>query len=165
MARENHANIEFFLSPHCQYSISVRLSLRHAIEALARVCLPTLLPSHLIVVLLLLTSESFSACPHSSPLAVLLSLSPVAWLVVSRLTAYSLSLLQLSSDLDSLQPSNFGLLPLLAFFLGSGPASLLTGSVWGLVRLAALCLDTMQDQEQTGDAGAAGASGSVTKVM
>ena len=106
-----------------------------------------------------------NACPHSSPLAVLLSLSPVAWLVVSRLTAYSLSLLQLSSDLDSLQPSNFGLLPLLAFFLGSGPASLLTGSVWNLVRLAALCLDTMQDQEQTGDAGAAGASGSVTKVM
>ena len=161
MARENHANIEFFLSPHCQYSISVRLSLRHAIEALARLCLPTLLPSHLIVVLLLLTSESFSACPHSSPLAVLLSLSPVAWLVVSRLTAYSLSLLQLSSDLDSLQPSNFGLLPLLAFFLGSGAASLLAGSVWALVRLTALSLNMIQDNQEAGGGG----GGGVNKVM
>ena len=162
MARENHAKLEFYLSPDCQYSISVRLSVRHVIETLARLSLPTLLPSHLIVVLLLLTSESFSASNYCSPLSVLLSVSPLAWVVVSRLTVYSLSLLQLTSDLDSLQPTNFGLLPLLAFFLGSGAASLLTTSVWGLVRLTALLLDTMKDNQ--GVAGGPGGGG-VTKVM
>ena len=164
VARENHANIDFYLSPHCQYSISVRLSVRHVIETLARLSIPSLLPSHLVVLLLLLTSESFSACHYSSPLSVLLSLSPVAWIVVSRLTVYLLSLLQLTSDLDSLQPRNFGLLPLLAFFLGSGAASLLAGSVWALVRLTALSLNAIQDNQEAGGGGGGGGGG-VNKVM
>ena len=144
----------------------MRLSVPHVIETLARLSLPTLLPSHLIVVLLLLTSETFSASHYSSPLSVLLSVSPLAWTVVSRLTVYSLSLLQLTSDLDSLQPTNFGLLPLLAFFLGSGSASLLTTSVWGLVRLTALLLNTINDKEEgVGGGGGGGGVGGVTKVM
>ena len=158
VARENHARIEFYLSPDCQYSISVRLSLSHLIHTLARLSLPTLLPSHLVVVLLLLASETFSPCQHSSPLSVLLSVSPLAWVLVSRLTVYSLSLLQLSSDFDDLRPHNFGLLPLLAFFLGSGSASLLTSLVWALVRLTALILNTVQDKEEVG------VGGGVTKV-
>ena len=156
----------------------MRLSVPHVIETLARLSLPTLLPSHLIVFLLLLTSETFSASHYSSPLGVLMSVSPLAWTVVSRLTVYSLSLLQLTSDLDSLQPTNFGLLPLLAFFLGSGSASLLTTSVWGLVRLTALLLNTINDKEEVagggggvggvggvGGGGGGGGGGGVTKVM
>ena len=163
LARENHAQLDLYLSPACQYSVSVSLSLRHVIDSLARLSLPNLLPSHLVVVLLLLTSETFSASHHSSPLSVLLSLSPLAWVLVSRLTVYSLSLLQLTSDLDSLQPQNFPLLPLLAFFLGSGAASLLTSSVWGLVRLSALLLATIQDRQEVEIGG--GGGGGVSKVM
>ena len=164
IARENHAQIEFYLSPHCQYSVSVRLSLPHVIETLARLSLPSLLPSHLLVLLLLLTSESFSPSNYSSPLSVLLSLSPLPWVLLSRLTAYSLSLLSLTSDLDSLQPRNFGLLPLLAFFLGSGAASLLAGLVWALVRLTALSLNTIKDNQEAGGGGGGGDKG-VNKVM
>ena len=163
LARENHAQLDLYLSPACQYSVSVSLSLRHVIDSLARLSLPNLLPSHLVVVLLLLTSETFSASHHSSPLSVLLSLSPLAWVLVSRLTVYTLSLLQLTSDLDSLQPHNFPLLPLLAFFLGSGAASLLTSSVWGLVRLSALLLATIQDRQEVEIGG--GGGGGVSKVM
>ena len=161
LARENHAQLDLYLSPACQYSVSVSLSVRHVIDSLARLSLPNLLPSHLVVFLLLLTSETFSASHHSSPLSVLLSISPLAWVLVSRLTVYTLSLLQLTSDLDSLQPQNFGLLPLLAFFLGSGAASLLTSSVWGLVRLSALLLATIQDRQEV----EIGGGGGVSKVM
>ena len=145
LAREGHSQIDFYLSPNCQYSIFVRLSVGDVVERLSNLFLPRVVPSHLLVIILLLNSETFSHSHHSSPLTALLSLSPISWILLSRLTVHSLNLLQLSSDADSLQVQglNFGLVPLISFLVGSGLALLVTSSVWSLIRVTALLLSTV----------------------
>ena len=135
-ASKDVSQFSLYLSPGCEYSVSVGLSFSDIIKSLSGVV--TFLPANVFSIHVILTALTFTSSNNQNPLATLSSLSPLPVIIGSRLLVYMLSLGNISSDGAALTNLglNFGASPLLMFLLGHAMSFIPLVFLWGLVMMS-----------------------------
>jgi len=132
--------VHLYLSPTCTYSVTLRASLPQLMGQIARLYSPLLLSCVVVVVILILAHqmrriEGDNFC-QSPQLTLMACVSPVNVVLPSRIAVYVISALSLASyvpktDLEHLAARglDFGILPILLFFISISLTLLLIGII------------------------------------
>ena len=131
--------VQLFLDPACQYTVKIQPSIPSMMGQMVRYYTPLLVPCLAAVNLLILAfqfrrMESDLYC-QSTLLTLLTAVSPINVVLPSKLVAYVLTQFSIETDISIIQARgwDFGVLPIMMFFISIGLMFLLICAAWGLI--------------------------------
>ena len=132
--------VDLYLDPACQYTIKIYPSIMSMMGQMVRFYAPMLLPCMAAVNILILAFqfrriESDKFC-QSTILTLLTAVSPINVVLPSRLLAYVLTQLSsLQTDINIIQDRgmDFGVLPIMLFFISIGLMFLISCAGWAMI--------------------------------
>ena len=140
-------SVELFLDPACQYTVKIQPSIPSMMGQMVRFYTPLLVPCLAAVNLLILAfqfrrMESDLYC-QSTLLTLLTAVSPINVVLPSKLVAYVLAQFSIETDIAIIQARgwDFGVLPIMMFFISIGLMFLLICGGWGLIVLCGSLAD------------------------
>ena len=132
--------VDLLLDPACVYTVKIQPSLVSMMGQVVRFYSPMLLPCMSAVTILILAFqfrriESDLFC-QSTVFTLITSVSPINVVLPSKMLAYVLSQVStLDTDINIIQDRaiDFGVLPIMLFFISMGLMFLLTCAAWGVI--------------------------------
>ena len=133
--------VELFLDPACRYTVKIQPSMPSIMGQMVRFYSPLLIPCMVAINILILAFqfrrlESDQFC-QSTLLTLLTAVSPINVVLPSKMLAYVLAQFSVETDINIIQNrgQDFGVLPIMMFFISIGLMFFLICAGWGLIVL------------------------------
>ena len=134
-------SVELFLDPACRYTVKIQPSIPSMMGQMARFYTPLLIPCMAAINILILAfqfrrMESDQFC-QSTLLTLLTAVSPINVVLPSKMLAYVLAQFSVETDIAIIQNrgQDFGVLPIMMFFISIGLMFFLICAGWALIVL------------------------------